>query len=252
MEKELLIRRFSKAACSYEEDARAQRKIAAKMIRMLSDFVVWKPRHIVEIGCGTGFFSRLLVQYFHPEKFTMNDICREMETCCNDVLAHENYTFIAGDAERWQLPADVDLLASCSTFQWFHHPEIFFRKAFAGLKNGGVFAFSTFGKQNFREIAATTGQSLQYASIQELTQMLLQAGFEINRVEEEEIVLTFNTPKEVLLHMKRTGVNSISPNSTWTKSTLQHFSEQYSANFSNAHGKVSLTYHPLYFVCTKK
>ena len=250
MNKDLIISRFSKAAISYDTDAEAQRKIAMKMIQLLKPHVAKKVSHAVEIGCGTGIFSRLLVNAFHPASFTLNDICREMECRCHDMLTRENYSFVGCDAEQWGLPQNTDLLTSCSTFQWFRHPDIFFRKAHSALTTDGLFGFSTFGKENLREIGNLTGNSLPYLSLAELSEMLSCAGFDVLCAEEEKIVLTFDTPKDVLWHMKRTGVNGISAQK-WTKSTLQRFTEKYIEKFSQSDGKVSLTYHPMYFMAKK-
>lgn len=250
MNKKLIISRFSKSAHTYNNEAEAQQKIALNMIQLLQPYVENGVEKVVEIGCGTGIYSRLFVETFNPKNFTINDICQEMNQHCTDILARENYSFIARDAEQWQLPQQIDLLTSCSTFQWFSQLDVFFRKAHTALNSNGLFAFSTFGKENLREISSLTNLSLRYATRQELSEMLTQSGFSVIRAEEEKIVLTFDTPKDVLLHLKRTGVNGISPQK-WTKGTLQRFSEQYVTDFSTSGGKVLLTYHPIYFVCGK-
>jgi len=251
MDKKLIINRFSKAIRSYNDDAKVQQKIAGKMIRLLQSHVESEVERVVEIGCGTGTYSRLLIDAFRPKCFTINDICSEMEHCCTDVLTRENYSFVGCDAEHWKLPQQIDLLTSCSTFQWFDNLDVFFQKAYSALSENGLFAFSTFGEKNLYEISSLTGYSLRYTTWQKLSEMLLKSGFSILFSEEEKKVLTFDTPKDVLLHMKRTGVNGISPQK-WTNGDLQRFSEQYIKRFSENNGKVSLTYHPIFFVCKKQ
>jgi malonyl-ACP O-methyltransferase BioC len=251
MDKSLMTSRFSKSAQSYNNDAETQQQVARRVVQMLTPYVENGVQRVVEIGCGTGVYSRLLIEKFAPQHFILNDIVPEMEQHCVDILRHGNYSFIACDAEQWKLPQQIDLLTSCSTFQWFCHLGVFFQKAYTALNNNGVFAFSTFGKENLREINALTGHSLHYVTISEVSEMLLQAGFAILYAEEENIVLTFDIPKDVLLHMKRTGVNGIAKQK-WTKSIMQRFSDQYISDFSVENGQVSLTYHPMYFICRKK
>ena len=250
MDKNLIMSRFSKSAQSYNDGAEAQQKVARRMIDLLSPYVENSVKRVVEIGCGTGIYSRLLIESFSPQHFTINDICEEMEQHCADILTQKNHSFIACDAEQWELPQQIDLLTSCSTFQWFRHLNVFFQKAYTALNNNGVFAFSIFGKENLREISSLTGHSLRYFTLSELSEMLSKIGFSILCAEEEKIVLTFNTPKDVLFHMKRTGVNGIAQQK-WTKSTLQRFSENYISDFSVDSGKISLTYHPMYFICRR-
>ena len=55
-------------------------------------------------------------------------------------------------------------------------------------------------------------------------------------------ILEFETPKDVLKHIKNTGVNALS-DTRWTKSDLINFEEKYPIN---ANGKYSLTYQPIY------
>ena len=246
-----MISRFAKSAPSYNNDAEAQQQVACRMINLLQPYLSKGVQRIIEIGCGTGFYSRLLIESFAPKQFTLNDICPEMEAYCGDILRHPNHSFVACDAELWELPQPIDLLTSCSTFQWFFRPQVFFHKAYKALYNNGMFAFSTFGKDNLHEINSLTGLSLHYATMAELSETLSQTGFSILCAQEEKIILTFDSPKEVLLHIKRTGVNGISQQK-WTKSTLQCFSERYASNYSVDQGKISLTYHPMYFICRKK
>jgi malonyl-ACP O-methyltransferase BioC len=249
MNKELIINRFLKAAHSYDNDAIVQRQIAFNMIQLLQSYGEGEIKKIVEIGCGTGVYSRFLVDAFQPKELAMNDIC-QMEQYLTDIFTNEDYSFIACDAEQWELPQQIDLLTSCSTIQWFRHLDVFFQKAYSALNKNGLFAFSTFGKENLCEINSLTGYSLHYSTSQELSEMLSQAGFSVLYAEEEKIVLTFDTPKDALIHMKRTGVNGISLQK-WTKKTLHHFSEKYIADFSVDNGKISLTYHPIYIIAKK-
>jgi malonyl-ACP O-methyltransferase BioC len=250
MDKNLMMSRFSKSARSYNNDAEAQQKVARRMIHLLQPYIENGVQRVVEIGCGTGIYSRLLIEQFAPQHFILNDIVQEMEQHCADILTHKNYSFIACDAEQWELPQQIDLLTSCSTFQWFRDLDVFFQKAHTALSNNGVFAFSTFGEENLCEISRLTGHSLRYTTLVELSEMLSQIGFSTLCAKEEKIVLTFDAPKDVLIHMKRTGVNGISQQK-WTKSTLQRFSEQYISDFSVENDKFSLTYHPMYFICRK-
>jgi len=250
MDKNLMTRRFAKSAQSYNQRAEAQLQVARRMIQLLQPYIKKGVGKVVEIGCGTGLLSRMLIDTFVPRKLIMNDISKEMEKHCADILINSNNFFVAIDAEQWVLPTGIDLLTSCSTFQWFHQLGGFFEKAFVSLKNDGLFAFSIFGQNNVHEISSITGKSLHYFTLFELSEMLKKEGFSILCAKEEKIVLLFDTPKDVLSHLKQTGVNSITKQK-WTKSTLQNFSEQYIEHFSCKNGQVSLTYHPMYLICRK-
>jgi malonyl-CoA O-methyltransferase len=61
-------------------------------------------------------------------------------------------------------------------------------------------------------------------------------------MEEDIISLEFNSPKEVLKHIKNTGVNALSQ-TIWTKSDLINFEKNYPQTNQE---KFSLTYNPVY------
>lgn len=246
--KSLIIERFSKAIHTYSREASVQRRIAEKMIRLLQHQISTPCRKVVEFGCGTGIYSRMILQSIRPEQLLLNDICHEMKDYCKDLL-NERVTFLPGDAENVSFPKETELITSCSTLQWFESPESFFHRCNALLTRQGHFAFSTFGKQNMKEIRQLTRKGLPYRSRQEL-EIALSPYFHIVHSEEEIISLTFDTPLQVLYHLKQTGVTGTSQH-RWTRQDLNHFCEQYLHLFSN-NNSVSLTYHPIYIIAKKK
>lgn len=247
--KNLVIQRFAKATASYNRAANVQRQIACKMTNLLRGYL--SPIHcdsLLEIGCGSGLFSRMLLPVFLPQKAVLNDICAGVEELLTDLLT-DNVRFIAADAEAYPFPGKQDLIASCSTLQWFTDPDNFFKRCHTLLHANGYLAFTTFGKNNFKEITATTGNSLLYRSKEELCSSLF-ANYDIVYVDEEIISLEFETPMDVLYHLKDTGVTGIRPY-VWTRNKLYSFSQQYTEVFGN--GKtVPLTYHPIYIIAKKK
>ena len=200
-------------------------------------------RHIVEFGCGTGCYSRLLLHALQPETLLLNDLCPEMRECICDLLPAgeplphkpllyddkvELYgakvplekakvplygtplispivSFLPCDAETLDFPQGTDLITSCSTLQWFADTERFFTRCHRFLSDGGILAFSTFGKRNMQEIHTLTGHGLEYFSLEEL-KALLSSRFEVLYAEEEIVSLPFGTPLEVLQHLRQTGV----------------------------------------------
>lgn len=249
MDKGLITRRFSRAAASYEKEATAQRRIAATMTGLLKAHVsAVNVEQLLEIGCGTGVFSRMLSQAFSPSRMCLNDLCPEMEHSLKDLLDND-VRFQPGDAERYAFRGTYNLIASCSALQWFKDPKAFFTKTHSLLAADGILAFSTFGKENLREIKTITGQGLSYLSMQELTG-LLSERYEVVHASEEHLKNTFRTPVEVLYHLKRTGVTGITPQSQWTRERLQHFCGEYH-RLSGCDGLFPLTYHPIYIIAKR-
>jgi malonyl-CoA O-methyltransferase len=67
--------------------------------------------------------------------------------------------------------------------------------------------------------------------------------------EEETIEQHFATPKDVLRHLKETGVTGIRSRH-WTPRQLMEFCNRYTEMFGSGHD-VALTYHPIYIIAKK-
>ena len=248
--KEEVEQRFRRSRVSYNDNARVQKMVVDRMVPMILSSVERVPEKILEIGCGTGLLTSQLQRTFPSDGLYLNDLVEELcyhaATVNHVPLKH----CFPGDVEKLFLPLSFDLIASASTFQWFTTPEETFKKLSKRLEQRGVLVFSTFGKFNLREIRLTTGGGLDYRNKEELEKML-KPYFEIELIEEEFHMLEFDTPLAVLQHLKKTGVNVSGDPTIWTKGRVDAFIKDYNARFA-IDGKVTLTYHPLYFVCRRK
>lgn len=250
MDKQLIAERFAKARDTYSREARVQQQVAEKMMHLLTQKVSSSFNHIVEFGCGTGSYSRILLHKLQPKALLLNDLCKEMEECVSELCQSSHVRFIAEDAECLDFPEKTDLITSCSTLQWFNDPAEFFVRCHRSLAAGGILAFSTFGAENMLQIRRLTGHGLNYLPLEEL-QSLLSPYFDILHAEEEIVPLPFDTPQHVLKHLKQTGVTG-TEKKIWTRGRLQSFCDEYIRLFSDDAGYVSLTYHPIYIIAKKK
>ena len=249
MNKRLITRRFARAAESYEQEATVQRRVALKMTSLLETHI--RPGHgrrILEIGCGTGLFSRMLLDRLKPERMTLNDLCPEMSERLKDLL-NEHIHFEPGDAETYAFSGKYDLVASCSALQWFNAVEDFFARTCPLLLPDGILALGTFGGDNIKEITALTGKGLPYLSREELKNKL-SSRYDVLYASEEKIHKTFNTPKEVLYHLKRTGVTGVEQQ-RWTKTDFLRFCNDYRTLYGNE-TEVTITYHHIYLIAKKR
>lgn len=251
MDKRLIAERFARARATYSREARVQQQVAEKMTALLRRTLPdARFDRIAEFGCGTGLYSQLIHDTWHPSLLHLNDLCPEMRFCLEKLTAQPGVTFEAGDAEACILPDGLDLLTSCSTLQWFASPREFFRRAASLLRPGGVLAFTTFGLRNLHEIRTLTGNGLDYTPPQQLRRELEDAGFCILHLEQEEAILRFPTPVDVLRHLRMTGVTG-TEKQTWSRGRLQAFCDEYIRRFGSPES-VSLTYQPIYVISSKK
>lgn len=253
MDKPLIRQRFARAVATYPRQAAIQQTVAARMAGLVRHYVPQAScRRTLEVGCGTGLFTRRLLKAARPEQLWLNDLCPEVADCFADLPA-ERVRFLSGDAEHIRLPEGQGLIASCSALQWFARPEAFLQRCTRLLADTGYLAFSTFGRDNLRELTALTGQGLPYRSLDQLCRTLAP-DFDLLFAHEERFVVRFATPTDVLRHLRETGVTGLR-RQHWTKADLADFSERYVRRFGTptADGtSVPLTYHPLYIIAKKK
>ena len=87
--------------------------------------------------------------------------------------------------------------------------------------------------------------SLDYFSKVEIKELL--SNYSIEHIEEETIIKNFENIKNMLMHMKKTGVNSLSEK-TWSIKEVNAFIKHYKELYNN---NVSLTYNPIYVIAKK-
>lgn len=237
IDKNLLTQRFHKQRHTYEAEAFIQSSIAKGLIDRILDINPFFNK-ILEIGCGSGFLSRLIADCYPEASITFWDICPTPPT---GIDAHK---FVCCDAELAITSCNsevYDLIISASTIQWFNSPARFIRNCYATLKPGGILAFSTFVHGNMAEISECTGHSLPLPDFQGWLSMC--TDFEILFAEESFHQLSFDRPMDVFRHLKNTGVNSLN-RSGFIRNAI--------AKYPLTDEKAKLTYRPAIFILKKK
>ncbi len=244
----LLIRqRFARSLKTYTDNASVQHQIADRLISELIEAAGHYFPRIMEIGCGSGLFTRLINDKLRFERLFLNDLVDDCRFVADTVPAGE---FISGDIETIDsLPQDINLVVSNAVFQWFHDMPATLSRLAAVMQPGAMLAFSTFGPDNLSEVSSITGSSLEYMPLYELKE-ILSDNFEVITCYEKWYFLEFQSPVDVLKHLKQTGVTAIS-NQSWTKSDMAAFCDEYNSKFNTENGVV-LSYHPVIVVALKK
>lgn len=255
MDKALIKKRFSRARTTYLHEASVQHHIARQMNNAIQSFIPENCRKkVLEIGCGTGTFTRIYLRESETEKLILNDICTNVITEFDDIITQKktlaDICFISGDAESLDFPHGMDMITSCSAIQWFENPLYFMRNCINTLNDNGFLAVSTFGPENMKEIKQITHKSLPYIPLETIIHSLKDV-YDIIYSSEEKLTLRFESPVDVLKHLKKTGVNGIS-SEVWTKGRLNEFSENYRKQFTDSTNGIPLTYNPIYIICRKK
>lgn len=237
---------FERYADCYDRCATVQKNAALHLREKLCEFFPDRTfENVFEFGCGTGFLTSQIKKYLHCKNYVVNDSSR----LCADVAAKFGAQFCAGPIEDVAVRNAPDLVVSASCLQWVESRVGVYAKLNKAMRRGGALALSSFGGENFSEIAALCGNSLEYDSLDAFRDGVESAGFEILFCAQERIRLLFKSPLDVLRHIKTTGVNGQYA-SFWTRPKLEKFGAEYRRRFADC-GGVWLTYNPMYVVARK-
>jgi malonyl-CoA O-methyltransferase len=254
MKKELIKRRFTKSQHTYHQHALVQRKISNTMGSMMLDNLPYKMDRILEIGYGTGFLTEEILTRFQVNKFFLNEIIEEVPVYINQLLSEvqpsAQLEFLFGDAESILFPSQLDAILSSSTVQWLENKDNFLKKSYDSLKPEGWLFFNTFGPNNLIEIKHLTGQGLEYPTDQEWGKWMSKYFSEV-KIVNETIVVNFDSPRELLRHLRYTGVTATTLDFRWSKASFLDFQEKYYERHLEK-GKVSLTWDVIYVKGRKK
>lgn len=210
--------KFAAAADSYEETAIVQREAANRLVDCLERHTHVAPdSDIIEFGAGSGLLTRRLVEEYRPKSVSIVDI---FEVGPFNLCHDERYYL--RDAEIWVTEATgkYDLVASSSTFQWFADLFAFLKNCRSILKDNGILAFSIYIKGNLAELDSFRPVPLNYHTFGDIYRGLSD-NYDIIFAEEKECRIEFGNVRELLMHLKHTGVAGSAPSGKLRLSDMQ-------------------------------
>lgn len=211
-------------AVNYDKFALPQRFVASELIKTLTKYKKTF-LNIYEIGAGSGLATREIISNLNFQTITLNDIYM------SKFMGKFNTQI--GDISALNLPKNIDLFISSSVFQWIENLNLLSQKLYANLLEDGIIAFGMFSDRTLDELSSFTKQGLQYHSKDEIEAIF--SNFLILDIKNDKFIAKFNSLKELLNHLKQTGVNNIKGNFKLTKSKL-------TALEAHFNGKFELTY----------
>ena len=236
-----IIESFSKYARSYDRYAHLQRSMAERLASYLPEKV---PLNIIELGCGTGVFTRHLLT-FPIKNITLNDISSAMiEILKTQLKIPANTKFLIGNAENIFI-GKADLICANAVFQWFQKPENSLKRLKNSLTNNGTIIFSTFGAETLREFrhATNLNSPVNLHSFKEWKVLIRKTGFNLNSFDiEKRKIFTPNT----MILIKNLQQIGATPIKMINVGGLRKIIRYYDKNFSTDQG-VYATWELFYF-----
>lgn len=236
-----VIESFSKHVKTYDRNAQLQRSMAERLAALIPHPF---PQTILEIGCGTGVFTRHLLARA-PSSLILNDIAPAMIEYLKDHLKiSSKVKFLVGNAERIQIPK-VKLIAGNAVFQWFQHPETAIQRFHSSLEKDGYLAFSTFGPKTLQEFRNTADfkEPTHLLSQKRWKTLLTRAGFELLTFESETRQIFFPNTRSLIKNLQQIGA---APLRIFKPGELRQLIREYDRNYSSPQG-VYTNWELLYF-----
>ncbi|MFH1519407.1 MAG: malonyl-ACP O-methyltransferase BioC [Candidatus Omnitrophota bacterium] len=238
IDKRIIEENFSKHARDYDQHSRVQNLCASRLINEIDSN---RYNNILDIGCGTGNYTKLLRDKFPKAKIKAVDISAKMIEVAKEKLGDERIEFIVADAESLNLEEEFDLISSNASFQWFQDLKSDLIRYKQALKRGGFILFSTFGPETFSQLHSCLeeflGKPLAITASnflgKEKLEGILKAIFSEVEVKEEVYNQNYNSLLELLENLRCTGTrgDGLKGEIFWTPQKVASIEEIYKKKF---------------------
>ena len=232
---------------SYEELGVVQRTVAGKLSRCLP---ATTPKRILEIGCGSGFLTRILVDMYPEAEIVALDLSKQMIA----FAASEN----AGAGVEWQhidfldyvSSEPFDLIVSSSSLHWLPNLTNAFIKIKSLLTEGGTCIFSAMLKDTFIElqqcraaVAPSSKPRVVLPLIDEFITAIRNAQLSIDFSQKEKEEITYQHGYEFLKVINRMGVSgTAAQDQILNLSQLIKLAKLYEQYFKTPEGRIKVSY----------
>ncbi|WP_437881921.1 malonyl-ACP O-methyltransferase BioC [Pseudomonas sp. LRF_L74] len=205
---------FSRAAKSYDEVADLQRGVGSELLARLP--VQLEPQRWLDLGCGTGHFSRVLATRFPDAEGLALDLAEGMLKHARPQGGARH--FLAGDAEHLPLrDGSVDLVYSSLAVQWCADFPAVLDEARRVLRPEGVLAFSSLCQGTLQELRESWQVVDGYVHVNrfrcfsDYQQQCAKAGMKLLGLERKARVLHFADLRELTHELKSIGAHNLNP-----------------------------------------
>ncbi len=196
---------FGRASATYNGASQLQTRAAQSLAARVLEYA-WDQPSALEIGCGTGGLTRLLLPHL-PGNWIISDIAPAMLDAARAHFPIADAGFRIMDGEAPDLPAaSLDLIVSNLAAQWFEDLPNALERLAGCLAPKGRLLITTLGQASlteWRDAVAATGYKAgtpAYPTAQVLSDILPQA-----QVGSQTITMTHDDARAFLRSLKAIG-----------------------------------------------
>ncbi|MCX5894022.1 MAG: methyltransferase domain-containing protein [Deltaproteobacteria bacterium] len=218
---------------------------------------------LLEIGCGTGYFTQLLKQSCNGAALVALDLDAALVAAARKRLgAGAQVAWLVADGETLSR-GRFDAIVANASFQWLTRPADSLGAYQRLLNPGGTLAFSTLGPGTFRELADSLEQAAAALNLAERpaiaaqgfleesawSELLANAGFGQVKLAREWVTATYPSAPVFLKSLQAMGATNPQPrpfSPRLLKALIQAYQDSYGQG-----GAIPVSYEVIWAVARK-
>ncbi len=207
---------FSKAAATYDGSSLLQRDVGNELLKLVNSFGVNTLENgtVVDLGCGTGYFTGQLEASLKPKQLIGLDIAEGMLEYARS-FKESHYQWLCADAEALPLSENsIDCLFSSLAIQWCETPRNLFGEIERVLNKEGVAFISTLGPESLSELRhswASIDKQVHVNRFVHLDSLIqdIPDGLELIICEKQMREIEYNKLNELTSDLKNIGAHNM-------------------------------------------
>ncbi|MGV8074752.1 MAG: methyltransferase domain-containing protein [Syntrophobacteraceae bacterium] len=251
--------RFCAAAQTYDELSEVQRTVAERLMERLEDKEGMD--RILEIGCGTGTLTELLLRHFPHAEIHAVDIAEAMvEQARKRPMDGSRVRWHVADAREFRSNEQFPLIISSSALHWMTPVFRTIKRLHGLLKAGGQLASALMVAGTFEELhaarlfaAPAKPARINLPQVEELLDSIEESGLTLLESREETLQAKYDSAADFLRSIHQQGVTGTenSLGGLLNRTELHKLMNYYDRRFSTTSGGVFATYRVLYVRAVK-
>ncbi len=245
---------FKTVADTYDDHASIQNRVARDLLDIMPDSEQFE--NLLEIGCGTGLYTRLLAERYEDVDLYAVDFSIQMVKQARQKLSSFRINWFIADARNFTLNTQFAGLTSSSSIHWAQPLNKLFENLSAHLRSDGQFVFSIMLRDTLRELQSlrrrvapnkSPRRSLPTAST--VFKQLEASGFTPDQHYRQQYEQKYESARSFLRALNEQGVtgNQIAaPDRPLTPGELEQIISAYETEYSTDSEDVRATYDVLY------
>lgn len=250
-----ICKSFDKQAGVYEQAARIQQEIGARLFERL-DYLKINPRYVLDLGCGPGVFTRLLKKKYPEAVIVGLDLAQAMLIQARKKQGwFKKWPLVNADMLAMPFPDGLfDLVFANQVVHWVNPISEVFHEINRVMNVDGCLMFSTLGPDTFKELRLSWQVADQYAhsndfvDMHDIGDMLMSERFLEPVVDMEQITMHYSSLSGLIDNLRKQGVRNINQKRNQGlsgKKAWQRFETAYKT-LCTPEGKFPLSYEVVY------